>query len=130
MLTGVVEYGLAKKVLLAGLELGIVRREEVCDAHPELLRAAGYFGNARADEPCPVCRVRSLREVAYVFSPALRGKSGRAWRRAELDRLKARRGVYRCFIVEVCTGCGWNHLVRSFYMGRGLVSREQERARG
>ena len=36
----VVEFGLVRHALLAKLAAGVLRHEDVCDAHPELLRAA------------------------------------------------------------------------------------------
>jgi len=36
----VVEFGLVRHALLAKVAAGIIRYEDVCDAHPELLRAA------------------------------------------------------------------------------------------
>jgi hypothetical protein len=40
----------------------------------------------------------------------------------ELDRLAARPGNYRCFLVEVCTSCRWNHLLSSYLLSPGKAS--------
>src|SRR5262249_35738605 len=41
---GVVDYTLAKRALLREFRTGLLSRLEICDAHPELLRAAKYMG--------------------------------------------------------------------------------------
>ena len=58
-----------------------------------------------------------LVEVTYVFGPRL-PKHGRCiTTRAEMQRLQRRASVSTGYVVEVCTVCGWNHLVRRFTLG-------------
>ena len=67
---GVVDYTLAKRALLRNFRQGLLSRLEICDAHPELLRAAKYLGES-ASRPCPVCRSYELRLLAYVYAQLL-----------------------------------------------------------
>jgi hypothetical protein len=112
-LLGVVDYTLAKRALLREFRRGLLSRFDICDAHPELLRAARYVG-APCSRCCPVCDRDELRLLAYVYGDTLNGNNGRVW---ELDKAlslaAAHRGA-RCYVVEVCTGCSWNHLREAF----------------
>lgn len=107
------DYTLAKRALLRDFRGGLLSRLDICDAHPELLRAARYLG-ADATAPCPVCERDELRLLAYVFAAGLKGDSGRAFDVQEgLDMAAKQRGG-ACYVVEVCTGCSWNHLAEAF----------------
>jgi hypothetical protein len=112
-LLGVVDYTFAKRALLRDFGSGILSRFEICDAHPELLRAARYVGEP-CSRPCPVCGKDDLKLLAYVYGDDLKANNGRVW---ELDRALSmaadHRGA-RCYVVEVCTGCSWNHLREAF----------------
>jgi hypothetical protein len=110
---GVVDYTLAKRALLRDFRQGLLSRFEICDAHPELLRAARYLG-AEASVPCPVCRKHELRLLAYVFADGLQRNNGRAFELREGLELAARQRGGACYVVEVCTGCYWNHLSEAF----------------
>jgi hypothetical protein len=110
---GVVDYTLAKRALLRDFRCGLLSRFEICDAHPELLRAAKYLGSD-ASGPCPVCKRRELRLLAYVFADGLRRDNGRAFELREGLELAARQRGGACYVVEVCTGCNWNHLSEAF----------------
>ncbi|HEX9776087.1 MAG TPA: DUF5318 family protein [Actinomycetota bacterium] len=112
-----VDYRLARRALLASLQRGSVAKHDVCDAHPELLRAANGVGE-RVGRPCPVCDERDLRVVFYAYGKELKRENGRVRRRRDLAELDARFDEYACYVVEVCTGCSWNHLVRSYTAGR------------
>ena len=37
--------------------------------------------------------------------------------REELAKLASRSAERVCYVVEVCPGCSWNHLVRTFALG-------------
>jgi hypothetical protein len=50
-------------------------KHQVCDAHPELLRAARGIGRETTTE-CPICEDDLLVHVTYVFGPRM-GPSGR-----------------------------------------------------
>jgi len=66
----VVEFGLVRHALLAKVAAGLLRYEDICDAHPELLRAARNVGR-KTGETCPVCGDAELVEVTYVFGARL-----------------------------------------------------------
>ncbi len=110
---GVVDYTLAKRALLRDVRLGLVSRIEVCDAHPELMRAAKHVGEP-ARRPCPVCEARRLVLLAYVYGDDLRQRNGRVWPLAQALRLTADHRGACCYVVEVCTACAWNHLAEAY----------------
>ena len=110
---GVIDYTLAKRALLRNFRRGLLSRPEICDAHPELIRAARYLG-AEAARPCPVCEDWDLRLLAYVFGDALKTDNGRAFEVGEgLSRAASNRGA-ACYVIEVCIGCSWNHVSEAF----------------
>lgn len=111
-----VDYRLARRATLRAVRRGMLARPDVCDAHPELIRAARFIGD-EIDEPCPICETENLRIVLYGYGKEMRRESGRVVRRADLPALRARFGEFVCYAVEVCMGCQWNHLVRSFTTG-------------
>ncbi len=110
---GSVDYTLAKRALLLNFRRGLLSRFEICDAHPELMRAARYLG-ADASRPCPVCKRDDLRLLAYVFAKGMKRHNGRAFGVEEALTLAARHAGGACYVVEVCTGCSWNHLAEAF----------------
>ena len=103
--SGVVEYGLVRHGVVESLRKGKVSREDVCDAHPELLRAAQHIG-VPTERACPVCDAASTTEVTYVFGSRLPPGGTCPATRAELDRLERREEPVVCFAVEACTACG------------------------
>jgi hypothetical protein len=110
---GVVDYTLAKRALLRQAQRGLFSRLELCDAHPELLRAARYVGE-EATRPCPVCDQHQLRLLAYVYADELKRDNGRVWPIEKGLVLAARTKGGACYVVEVCTSCSWNHLAEAF----------------
>jgi hypothetical protein len=110
---GVVDYTLAKRALLRDFQRGLLSRLEICDAHPELLRAARYVGE-QTHQPCPVCEQEGLRRLAYVFSDDLARDNGRVWNTERGIALASEREGRTCYVVEVCTHCSWNHLSEAF----------------
>jgi uncharacterized protein DUF5318 len=108
----VVDYTLAKRALLREFRGGLMSRLEICDAHPELLRAARYLG-ADATRPCPVCDKDELRLLAYVYGDRMERDNGRAYDIEEGLALAAKRNA-ACYVVECCTSCSWNHLCEAF----------------
>lgn len=113
---GVVEYGLVRHRLLEAMRKGRVRREDVCDAHPELLRAANHLG-VPSGRPCPVCDAETTSEVTYVFGAKLPPGGTCPSTRAELARLERREEPVVCYAVEACTSCGFHHLARRWSAG-------------
>lgn len=113
-----ISYALARRAVLRDLRSGRLGRPDVCDAHPELLRAGRHVGRT-AGEPCPVCGTPELRLVSYVYGDGLKHANGRCVADpGELDRLVERHDEFSCYVVEVCIECSWNHLVRMFLLGR------------
>ncbi|MGH3665439.1 MAG: DUF5318 family protein, partial [Egibacteraceae bacterium] len=80
---GFTDYRMAKRALVRQVTAGAVPLTDVCDAHPELLRAARNVG-APTPRSCPICRLAddradvpidetsTLRLVTYVFGDDLR----------------------------------------------------------
>ena len=111
-----VDYRLARAATLRAWRSGQLGRHEVCDAQRELQRNAEFCGQPTG-RSCPVCDSEGLVEVTYVFGSRL-PKHGRCiTTRAEMQRLQHRVSVSTGYVVEVCTVCGWNHLVRRFTLG-------------
>jgi hypothetical protein len=114
----VVDYRLARRSLLAALRRGSLGTSEVCDAHPELLRAAKNIGED-VDGLCPVCSHESLRFVRYVYGDELKRNNGRVVYPASwLSELAAAHDQFTCYLVEVCVDCSWNHLLKAYMAGR------------
>jgi hypothetical protein len=90
---------------------------EVCDASPYLIRASKFFGEA-TETPCPMCRRESVWHVNYIYGDELRSSAGQARPRAELAVLAMNYQAFDVYVVEVCRGCGWNHLIEKFTLGR------------
>lgn len=90
---------------------------EVCDASPYLIRASKFFGEA-TETPCPVCRREPVWLVHYIYGDELRASAGQARPRAELALLALDYRSFDVYVVEVCRGCGWNHLVEKYTLGR------------
>jgi hypothetical protein len=112
---GSVDYRLARRRALRGLRSGDADVADLCDAQGELLRVAASCSEP-SRERCPVCAEDALRIVRFVFGPRL-PKGGRCvTSRAELRRLADRAGEHRCYVVEVCTDCRWNHLLSSYVL--------------
>jgi hypothetical protein len=113
-----VDYVLARRAVLRDLQAGRREREDVCDAHPELLRAGRHLGE-EAEDLCPVCGHDSLRLVSYVYGDRLRHANGRCLSTdGELERLVASHDEFSRYVVEVCLDCRWNHLQRHELHGR------------
>jgi Family of unknown function (DUF5318) len=120
----VVEFGLVRRALLAKVAAGQVRIEDVCDAHPELVRAAKHFGRATG-ETCPVCHDEQLVDVTYVFGSRLPAGGTCPSSRAELLKLERREEPVQCYAVEVCVACSFHHLVRKWIAGGRRARRAQ-----
>ncbi|MBM3684775.1 MAG: hypothetical protein FJW83_09610 [Actinobacteria bacterium] len=114
---GLVDYRLARRSVLAEFRRGRLSQTEVCDAHPELVRAAREYSRP-TEEICPICEDECLALVTYVFGPRLPAHGRCVGSLEELRRFtaEARRssGTFTCYVVEVCPGCSWNYLARVF----------------
>ncbi|HEY7660698.1 MAG TPA: DUF5318 family protein [Actinomycetota bacterium] len=108
-----VDYTLAKRALLGEVRDGLTSWTDICDAHPELMRAAKHVGEpSRRD--CPVCDKAKLKLVTYVYGDGLKLDNGRVWPLDVGLSMAADRPGAWCYVVEVCTECRWNHLHEAF----------------
>ena len=119
----VIDYGLARRATLTSLlGGGCGHAEDACDAHPYLLLAARHHGEPTGRE-CPVCRARAAgrgelrlrRRAGPVLGPGQGSRRAARWPTSTASS--------RVYVVEVCRGCGWNHLVRSYVLGDGVDRR-------
>jgi hypothetical protein len=117
----VIDYALARRATLADLFTGRASTLDVCDAHPYLLRAAKHHGEP-TEEQCPVCRKERLTHVTYAYGDELGESSGRTFASKSVARIAAEYAEVAVYVVEVCRGCGWNHLTTSFVVGHGNVA--------
>ncbi len=118
---GEIDYRLARQSLISQYRGGRLARNEVCDAHPELRRNASALGMPTS-RPCPICAETDLVLVTYVFGPRLPAAGRCMSKKNELAAINKRPGAFHGYVVEVCTACWWNHLVRSFLLGRGVAA--------
>lgn len=127
-LGGIVDHRLTRRALINEYRRGRLRRDQVCDAHPELLRAARNFGDV-TQVKCPICVEDTVVLVTYVFGPRLPSHGRCITKSSELDEFRrvARRAVsgdYTAYVVEACRSCGWHHLLRTL----SLNPQRQERS--
>ena len=113
----VVDYSLQKRAVLRELLAGRVGTYDVCDASPYLKNAARFHGEP-TDERCPICRSENLTHVHYIYGDELKQSAGQARTLAELPVLAMTLREFQVFVVEVCLGCDWNHLVEQYLLGR------------
>jgi hypothetical protein len=114
---GMIDYRLARLAVVSEFRKGRLARHEVCDAHPELRRAA-----SQASEPtsmdCPICEEDRVVLVTYAFGSRLPASGRCITAKGELTKLAKGRSQLACYVVEVCPSCSWNHLARSFLLGQ------------
>lgn len=108
-----VDYTLRKRSVLRDYRTGRISVYDVCDAHPEIRRIARNVGeDTRA--VCPICRRENLRLLNFVYGDELAYDNGRVFpSRTIFNGLREKYRTFTCYVVEVCVGCSWNHLVRS-----------------
>lgn len=113
-----------RRAVLRDVAAGVRSTDDVCDAHPDLVRAGVHIGTAQGDA-CPICDAEQLAHVSYVFeSKGRRAPGGRAVPRESLTRQAERHGDLVVYTVEVCTACHWHHLIESFQLlAPGSVAR-------
>ncbi|MGA8112023.1 MAG: DUF5318 domain-containing protein [Actinocatenispora sp.] len=125
----IVDYSLQKRAMLRELFSGRVGTYEACDASPYLLNAARFHGE-QVEQSCPVCRRENLWHVHYIYGDELKQSAGQARRKAELPVLAMTYREFSVYVVEVCRGCGWNHLAEQFLLGRdGVTDPDPQRRR-
>lgn len=117
MRRGRIDYRMARRALVRDVRTGLRSTAEVCDAHPDLLRAGRNVGEVTDDE-CPICDAEGLRLVTYVFGREVGKHSGRVVDRTHLGVMTRRHGPLNVYTVEVCPACAWHHLRESFWVGQ------------
>jgi hypothetical protein len=125
--TAQVEYRIVRNGLIREVERGKVRRVDVCDAHPELLRAARNVGRP-TKEVCPICDEGRLVTVTFVFGAKLPPGGRCPGTATELKALCRRVEPVLCYEVEVCPSCAWHHLMRKYPAG-GVKERQKKTSR-
>ena len=121
-----VEYRLARNAVVRDVQRGRVGKVDVCDAHPELLRAARNVGR-RTGEDCPICEETGMVEVTFVFGAHLPAGGRCPGTATELNRLRKRAEPVTCYAVEVCPTCAWHHLTRKYSAGGRAPSASSRR---
>jgi hypothetical protein len=119
---GTIDYRLLRQSTVADFKKGRLAQQDVCDAHPELVRAAREVGEASSID-CPICEESKIVLVSYVFGPQLPPMGRCITSKPELEKLNRRSADLACYVVEVCPACSWNHLARVFPLGRGRARR-------
>ena len=112
---GEIDYRLARQALISEFRKGRLAQHEVCDAHPELIRNA-RFCSEPSRITCPICEDAKLVLVTYVFGPRLPASGLCITSKKELKALARKAGDFAAYVVEVCPGCSWNHLARTFLL--------------
>ena len=115
--SGHVDHRLARRHVVNEVKRGRLDRSDVCDAHPELLRAARGVGQV-SDVVCPICEDVTVRYLTYAFGPRMPAQGKLVETEKELARLDRGSAELQGYTVEACPTCGWNHLQRSFAIGR------------
>jgi Family of unknown function (DUF5318) len=123
-----VDYSLQRRSLLREVYSNRVGTYEVCDASPYLKSAARFHGDQTEDR-CPICRRENLTHVNYIYGDELKTSAGQARSRVELPSLAMTLREFTVYVVEVCRGCGWNHLIEQYVLGwDGLADSAEEAA--
>jgi len=110
---GNVDYRLARNIVVSEYRKGNLSRLDICDAHPELLRAAISAGEG-TQEDCPICKDVKLKLVSYVFGHRLPASGRCVASKKELAKLAVPGKDLVCYVIEVCPVCAWNHLTQAF----------------
>jgi len=117
-MAGQVTYRLARDAVVREFQKGRLSRLDVCDAHPELLRAARGVGESTT-EGCPICEGGNVVLVSYAFGAGLPASGRCVATKSELTRAtRTSNGDVACYVVEVCPECAWNHLAHTFVLTR------------
>jgi hypothetical protein len=112
----VVDHRLARRALINEYRRGRLRQDQVCDAHPELIRAASNVG-APTKVTCPICAETTLRLVTYVFGPRLPSHGRCVTTAKDLAQFDRRDDELSAYVVEACVECRWHHLLRVLPVG-------------
>lgn len=113
---GQIDHRLSRQHLINEYRRGRLSQEQVCDAHPELIRAASNVGTP-SQTTCPICERTQLRLVTYVFGPRLPAHGRCVTTAKEVAELNRRRDELSAYVVEACVECRWHHLLRVLPVG-------------
>jgi hypothetical protein len=113
----VVDHRFVRRSLINEYRRGRLRKDQICDAHPELIRAATNVG-VPTQVACPICETLSLRLVTYVFGPRLPAHGRVVTTKTQLLALNRRNADLTAYVVEACVECHWHHLLRVLPLGR------------
>ena len=111
-----VDYALARRRILHDFKNGVLTTLDVCDANPELLRVATNHGTP-TNKDCPICSDMDTKnllvEVSYLYGGKLGKGNGRpVTEYNQLEDADKKGKTFHRYLVEVCTNCKWNFLVR------------------
>lgn len=126
---GVIDHRLTRRALINEYRRGRIRKEQLCDAHPDLMRAAKNFGDT-TNVRCPICAQDNVALVTYVFGPRLPSHGRCITKPHELEEFRRLAQqteqrtatdptamiTYTAYVVECCRLCRWHHLLRSLPM--------------
>ncbi len=122
-----VSYALQRRATLEALRRPTRAMEpNACDAEPILVRSALHHGELSKDS-CPICNHHRLLNLNYVFGDQLGQYSGRIKSTEELHEMQDEFGEFKVCVVEVCTECRWNHMIKSYVLGDGRKRRKPRR---
>ena len=113
-----IDYRLARMSVVSEYRKGRLARHEVCDAHPELKRAA-QSASEPTEMECPICEEANIVLVTYAFGARLPASGRCITSKGELAKLAKGRSQLAAYVVEVCPACSWNHLAKTFLLGTG-----------
>jgi len=74
-----------------------------------------------------MCGRDELANLNYVFGDQLGQYSGRIKSSDELIEMQSQYGEFTVRVVEVCTHCGWNHMISTYLLGDGVRRRPPRR---
>jgi hypothetical protein len=124
---GVVDHQLARRAIINEVKKGRLSRDSVCDAHPELIRAAKNIGEP-SKTLCPICEQVNVSLVTYVFGHGLPKHGKVVTDRNDILKLQRTPHEYAAYVVEACPECRWHHLLRVLPIhGRGRSRAAQSR---
>jgi hypothetical protein len=115
---GVIDYRLARMGVVSEFRKGRLALHDVCDAHPELRRAA-RSASEPTEQECPICEDDRIVLVTYAFGNGLPASGRCITAKGELAKLAKGRSQLAVYVVEVCPSCHWNHLAKTFLLGTG-----------
>lgn len=122
-----IDYALQRKATLdAARGPSRVMRADPRDADPLLIRSALHHGEL-SDVECPFCENPRLANLNYIFGEQLGQFSGRIKSTEELEEMQDEFGEFKVVVVEVCTECGWNHMILAFTLGDGVKRKPPRR---